>query len=80
MNIIITDSALCIIGGLLVIAFLPHIYLFLIFAIMGLVEFIEYVRNIAIKYIYPLALMALLYLTILYIFHLDLTCLLDQSV
>ena len=74
MQITITDNALLIIG-LLAIAFLPHIYLFLIFAMMCIADLIEYTAkllynlvNLLIDYVFPVAITSLLYLAILHIF------------
>jgi hypothetical protein len=75
MQIIITDDAFYIIIGLIAIAFLPHIYLCLIFAIMTIAELLEYMAkllnkfiNLSIEYIFPIAIIFLLYLVIIHVF------------
>lgn len=72
MTIIHTDIAFNILIGLFIIAFLPHIYLLLIFAIINIVEFFEYIaKNInkfikfTLEYIFPLSIIFLIYLAIL---------------
>jgi hypothetical protein len=72
MQITITDDAFYIIIGLLSIAFLPHIYLFLIFAIMTIVEMLEYMAKLLSKlieftciYIFPIGIIFLFYLVII---------------
>lgn len=73
MIVPITDGAFYFVTGLLMIAFFPHLYLFLIFAMMGTVELIEYVKKsihnfikLAFEYIFPLAIV--LYFLIIYYF------------
>ena len=67
-----TDMAFNISIGLFFIAFLPHIYLFLIFAIMSVVELFEYLAKsinkfikFTIQYIFPISIIFLIYLAIL---------------
>ena len=72
MQITITDDAFYIIIGLLTIAFLPHIYLCLIFAIMTIADLLEYMAkllnkfiNLSIEYIFPIAIIFLFYSAIM---------------
>ena len=67
-----TDIAFNILIGLFFIAFLPHIYLFLIFAIMSIVELFEYLAKsidmfikFTLEYIFPISIIFLIYLAIL---------------
>ncbi len=75
MQITITDDAFYIIMGLLFIAFLPHIHLFLIFTVMTIADLLEYMLKllnkfikITLEYIFPVAIIFLLYLAILKVF------------
>ncbi len=75
MQITITDDAFYIIIGLLSIAFLPHIYLFLIFAIMTIAELLDFMAKLLNKfieftcvYIFPIAIIFLFYWAIIKIF------------
>jgi hypothetical protein len=74
MQITITNDAFYIIMGLLFIAFLPHIYLCLIFAIMTIADLLEYIAkllnkfiNLSIEYIFPIAIIFLFYLAIIHV-------------
>ncbi len=85
MIVTITDGAFYIGMGLLMIAFFPHLYLFLIFAMMGIVELIEYTKKIinkciklTIEYIFPLAIILLLYLALVRMFNMALLSLSDE--
>ena len=71
MQITITDTAFYVIIGLLFIAFLPHIYLFTIFAMMSIADLIEYLSNLLnkhvfIKYIFPISILFLFYFTFMH--------------
>jgi hypothetical protein len=75
---IIINEAFNIMTVLLMIAFFPHLYLFLLFAFMSLLELIEYIGKlihrfirITIEYIFPLAIVLLLYLAILRVLKLE---------
>jgi hypothetical protein len=68
MQITITDDALLIMMGLLLVVLFPYIYLFLIFTMMTLIELIEHLGKIihkfvkiTIEYIFPVAIIFLLY-------------------
>ena len=74
MTITITDTdiAFYISIALFFITFLPHIYLFLIFAIMSVVELFEYLAKsmnkfirFTLEYIFPISIIFLIYLAIL---------------
>lgn len=84
MIVTITDGAFYVATGLLTIAFFPHLYLFLIFAMMGIVELIESIKNLihkfiklTIEYIFPLAIILLFYLALVRIFNMALMSLSD---
>ncbi len=73
MQITITDDALLIMMGLLLVVLFPYIYLFLIFMMMTLIELIEYLGkiihkfvNITIEYIFPVSIIFLCYLAIMH--------------
>ena len=85
MNLIITDEAFYVIMGLLLITFLPHIHLFLIFAMMGVVDLFEYLAKsinnfikFTLEYIFPLSIIFLIYLAILKTFILAFKSILDD--
>jgi hypothetical protein len=72
MSITHTDIAFNISIGLFFIAFLPHIYLLLIFAIMSIVDLFEHLAKsinnfikFTLEYIFPLSIIFLIYLAIL---------------
>lgn len=84
MIVTITDGAFYFATGLLMIAFFPHLYLFLIFVMMGIVELIEYVKKLihkfiklTIEYIFPLAIILLFYLALVRMFNMALISLSD---
>ncbi len=70
--------------SLLLIAFLPHFYLLLIFAIMTIVELIEYLGKLInkfiknIEYIFPNIIMFLFYSAIIYTIVLELKFILSN--
>jgi len=71
MQITITDDAVYIILGLFFIAFLPHMHLFLIFLVMSIEDLFKYLLKLLNKfveftviYIFPVALILLMYLAI----------------
>lgn len=71
MQITITDDAIYIILGLFLIAFLPHMHLFLIFLVMSIEDLLKYLLKLLNKfveftviYIFPVALILLMYLAI----------------
>jgi hypothetical protein len=75
MQITITDDVFYIIMGLLFIAFLPHIHLFLIFTAMNIADSFEYMAKLINKFIkssldhlFPIFIIFLFYLAILKIF------------
>jgi hypothetical protein len=87
MTITITDRdiAFYISIGFFFITFLPHIYLFLIFALMSVVELFEYLAKsvnnfikFTLKYIFPISIIFLIYLAILKTFILAFKSILDD--
>ena len=64
MNIEITNGAFYIFMGLLLIMFMPHIYLILIFATMSVIELIDKFIKFTSQYIMPMAFVLLFYYTV----------------
>ncbi len=63
---VINNGAFYVFMGLLLIMFMPHIYLILIFALMSLVELLDKLMKLISQYVLPLTCVVLFYYTVYY--------------